>query len=300
MNEIAPRLRSLEIAQRATFEKRPGGLTRIVVNTPLAQAHVYLHGAHLSHFQPAGHAPLLWMSAASHFAPGKPIRGGVPVIFPWFGPRAGHPESPAHGFARTSEWEIESLSCEAEVIFIVLRLESSEATRALWPHDFVLRHRIRIGAQLEMALETHNPSQETWNFEEALHTYFTVSDARQVSVSGLAGVEYLDKVDAGARKTQGPEPLEITAETDRLYVHTQSACVLEDPGLDRRITVGKDGSDTTVIWNPWIAKSRTMADFGDSEWPAMICIETCNAGENALTLAPGQTHTMRAIVSAAR
>jgi glucose-6-phosphate 1-epimerase len=229
---------------------------------------------------------------------GKAIRGGVPVIFPWFGARAGHPESPLHGFARTSLWQLESMQCQDEVVSIVLRLSASEATRALWPHDFTLRHHIRIGSTLEMTLELENPSGEALEFEEALHTYLTVSDAREVSVEGLAGVDYLDKVDSGALKTQDAEPIRITAETDRIYLNTESECVVKDPGFGRELMVAKSGSATTVVWNPWVAKSKAMADFGDEEWPKMLCIETANAGENRVSLPPGQTHSMRAILSA--
>src|SRR5690606_20141531 len=73
------------------FDQGNGGLTRIVVDTDEAEAHVYLHGAHVTHYQPRGgrqqQSPVLMLSNRSHFQTGKPIRGGVPVIFPWFGPR---------------------------------------------------------------------------------------------------------------------------------------------------------------------------------------------------------------------
>ncbi|MDB6173143.1 MAG: aldose epimerase [Chthoniobacteraceae bacterium] len=237
------------------------------------------------------------MSAASHFSPGKAIRGGVPICFPWFGPRAGHPESPAHGFARTTAWEVESVECAADIVTLILRLNATDKTRALWPHDFVLRHRITIGATLEMTLETQNLSTTPFDIEEALHTYFVVSNARNVSISGLSNSAYVDKVDAGARKVQDSAPIRITGETDRVYPSSQSACVIEDPGLQRRITVEKSGSDTTVVWNPWIAKASSMADFGDDEWPGMLCVETANSGENAVTVSPGESHSMTASIS---
>ena len=288
-----------EIPHRATFEDAPGGLVRLRVSTPLCAAEVYLHGAHVARFQPAGADPVLFMSAASHFAPGRAIRGGVPVIFPWFGPRAGRPDSPAHGFARTLPWEVEALAADDQgKVSLILRLASGEATRAHWPHDFILRHKITLGATLDLQLEVENVSAEPFQFEEALHTYLAVADVREIAITGLEDTAYLDKVDGAQRKQQGGAPIRLTGETDRVYVNTRATCVLDDPKLARQITIEKSGSDTTVVWNPWIAKAKAMADFGDDEWPAMMCVETANVGESAITLAPGAVHTMRATISA--
>lgn len=297
-SSTADSLRSFEIPDIARFAPGAGGLTRLAVTTPLAEAHIYLHGAHVTHFQPAGQAPVLFVSERSFFAKGKPIRGGVPVCFPWFAARAGRPESPAHGFARTREWAVESLSVDGDqTVLVVLRLAADDATRAHWPHDFVLRQHLVIGARLGMLLEVENVSGEPFQFEEALHTYFAVSDAREVSITGLENAGYLDKTDALRPKTQGAEPLRFTGETDRTFEHTRATCVLDDPRAARRITVEKSGSATTVVWNPWIEKAAAMPDFGDDEWPRMACIETANAGANAITLAPGAKHAMRAVVS---
>ena len=299
MPSSASDLRRWEIPNLAIFDDTPGALVRLRISTALCEAEVYLNGAHITHFKRTGCEPLLFLSAASHFAPGKPIRGGVPVIFPWFGASTGRPDSPAHGFARTLPWEVESLTADKlGAIALTLRLDASDATRAHWPHEFVLRHRITFGVQLDMQLEVENLSAVPIQFEEALHTYLAVSDVREVSVTGLEDTAYLDKVDAMQRKQQGAEPIRIVGETDRVYLNTRTACVLDDPGLSRRIVVEKSGSDTTVVWNPWIAKAKAMADFGDDEWPAMMCIETANAGDSAITLAPGAAHTMRATISA--
>ncbi|MCE9612565.1 MAG: D-hexose-6-phosphate mutarotase [Chthoniobacter sp.] len=299
MTNLDP-LRSFDIPDIARFEPGLGGLTRLVVATALAEAHVYLHGGHVTHFQPAGWAPVLFVSEWSFFAKGKPIRGGVPVCFPWFANRAGRPESPAHGFARTMEWEVESLAVDGDqTVLVVLRLGASEATRAHWPHEFVLRHHIVIGSRLVMMLEVENVSGEPFQFEEALHTYFAVSNAREFSITGLENAPYLDKADGFRPKVQGPEPLRFTAETDRTFENTRSTCVLDDPGAERRIIVEKSGSATTVVWNPWIEKAAAMKDFGDDEWMRMACIETANAGANAITLRAGEKHAMRAVISVA-
>ena len=284
-----------EIPGIATFTDTPGGLVRIALTPALCSAEVFLQGAHVAAFQPAGAQPVLFMSRRSHFENGKPIRGGVPVIFPWFGPRAGHPDAPAHGFTRTMPWEIESLTSDGQSASLVLAVESNDATLAQWPHDFTLRHRITAGSELSMTLEVTNRSDAPFTFEEALHSYFAISDINAVSVTGFEGTEFLDKTDGERRKTQAREPIRIAAETDRVYLNTRTTCAIEDAGKSRTIVIEKSGSDSTVLWNPWAAKAARLADLGDC-WPGMLCIETANAAENTVPLAPGATHAMNATV----
>ncbi len=288
---------SLEIPDCAWFEFTEGGLTSVVVKTPLAQARVYLHGAHVAHYQKAGQPPLLFMSAATHLAPGKAIRGGIPLIFPWFGGLPENPQAPAHGFARTTAWTVESLKCEEEVVTLVLTLNESAQTLENWPHAFALRYTVVIGWDLRVSLEVGNTSSAPFTFENALHSYFSVSDVRSTPVVGLDGIEYIDKVDAATRKTQSAEPLLITGETDRVYLNTRATCLVNDPGLSRQISIAKEGSESTVVWSPWMAKAKAMADFGDEEWPTMICVESANAADNRVTLAAGAKHTLSAVLS---
>jgi D-hexose-6-phosphate mutarotase len=260
-----------------------GGLPRVVVTGELAAAEMYLHGAHLTHYQPRGAKPVLFMSQESCFEANKPIRGGVPVCFPWFGPKAGSPELPAHGFARIRDWELESCVRQPDgTVQVGFLLDSDESA---------LRLTFGIGRALEMALDVK--CKTAFTFEEALHTYFLVGDVRRVGVEGLENVDYLDKTDSFRRKTQAPEAIRITGETDRIYLNTRGACVVQDPVLGRSIRVEKEGSDTTVVWNPWIAKAKAMPDFGDDEWPQMICVETANVGDRPVRLEAGQSHRMK-------
>ena len=291
--KTATDFRQFEIPNAATFSDTTGGLVKLDIATPLATAELYIYGAHVTKFQPTGQAPVLFLSENSHFVSGKAIRGGVPLIFPWFGPHKTNPALSAHGFIRTAEWELESLAQSASgEVRVTLRFSANDATRAVWPHEFVLRFHVCIGATLEMTLETENTSSEPFTFEDALHTYFTVADVLEVGVTGLAGVEYLDKVDGGNRKREGGAPIGVEGVVDRLYLNTQSTCIVDDPSLGRKIVVEKSGSDSTVVWNPWQGKGMSLADLGEG-WPGMICIETVNAGENAVTLAPGQKHATR-------
>jgi glucose-6-phosphate 1-epimerase len=273
-------------------------LPKIALTGPDGEAEIYPHGAHVSRWRPTGQKDVLFMSASSLFEPDKPIRGGVPLIFPWFGPRQGDPKSPAHGFARTMPWNV--IACDRRPdgsCAMSLELVSNSATLATWPHEFRLRFTVSAAKKLTMTLTVFNTGNQPFVFEEAMHTYLAVGDVRQASITGLAGATFIDKVDAFAPKKQGAEPITITGETDRVYLNTQSACVVNDPVWGRKLTVEKENSNATVVWNPWIAKAKAMSDFGDDEWPNMLCVETCNCADHAVTLGAGQTHAMTAIVS---
>ena len=280
------------------FEAGDGGLIRAVCTGKDVEGYVYLHGAHVAHYQRRGERALVFMSGASQFAADKAIRGGVPICFPWFGPKKDDAKAPAHGFARLKQWGVESAKkTDDGGVQIVLALASDESTCALWPGEFLARYTVTFGKQLRLTLEVRNTGRESITFEEALHTYLSVADIRQVRVEGLGGTEYIDKVQGGKRVAQGAEPVTFTGETDRIYLKTQSTCVVHDAVGGRAISVGKSGSDTTVVWNPWIAKAKAMGDFGDDEWPTMVCIETCNVADFAVTLAAGASHLMEAVIT---
>jgi glucose-6-phosphate 1-epimerase len=280
------------------FTETPSGLIRVRVTTPTCTASLYLQGGHLTGWQPAGHGPALFLSEKSLFTPGKAIRGGVPIIFPWFGGRTGaRTDGPSHGFARSEQWEFAFAALSGDDLHITLTLTPSEQSRALGFDHYKLAYTLILGETLTMRLTVANEASEPLQFEEAFHTYFAVGDATQVGITGLAGVDYLDKTDNFLRKTQTDPIIKYTSETDRPYLNTKATVTLEDPILQRRITVSKQGSDTTVIWNPWIELSAKLADMDDDGWRLMACIETANAADNAITLAPGATHTMEAKVS---
>ena len=300
MPQTASDLRAFELPGLATFSRHSDGLPVLDVTTGLGQARLFLQGAHLAAWQPVGHAPVLFLSESSHFSRGKAIRGGVPVIFPWFGPHPGQPAAPPHGFVRTADWLVETLEISPDqTVTVVLRIEDSPASRAIWPHPFALRYRVSIGATLQLALEIKNRGISPCIFEEALHTYLAVSDARNVLLTGLAGTVFIDKVDGFTRKPHHSEPLTFAGETDRVFLETTAPCIVDDPALHRRIVIEKTGSATTVVWNPWQEKARALPDFGDEEWTRMLCVETANAADNAITLDAGATHTMTARLSLA-
>ncbi len=282
-----------------SFDAGPGGLARANIRAAGASASIMLHGAHLTHYQPDGQEPVLWMSQKSWFEPGKPIRGGVPICFPWFG-GSGPAGSPIHGVVRLRAWEFISARVLADGrVEAVLATRSDDETRKFWPHDFVLKFTVTVGPSLTMALNTTNIGDAPFEIAEALHTYFAVSDIHRVMVRGLENHRYIDTAGGThAERQQGDEPITFAAECDRDYVAAAGPVVLDDPGMSRRITIDKRGSESTVVWNPWTAKAARMPDFGDEEWPGMLCIETANIGDDAVTIKPGKSHTMEATITA--
>jgi glucose-6-phosphate 1-epimerase len=285
---------SFAILGSLAFDETETGLQRARITTPACTGELYLQGAHLAQWQPAGHGPVLFLSAQSSFVPGKVIRGGVPIIFPWFGTRTGaRTDGPSHGFARIENWELAFAALSGDELHLTLTLAPTEQSRALGFDNFRVALQLILGETLTMRLTVANESAEPLHFEEAFHTYLTVGDAAQVRITGLADTEYLDKTDHFLCKRQSEPVLTLSAETDRPYLNTDSTVTLEDPALLRRIVVAKQGSQTTVIWNPW----APLADMLDDGWRRMTCIETANAADNAITLAPNSTHTMESRIS---
>jgi D-hexose-6-phosphate mutarotase len=285
------------VAEAIVMETGAGGLSRVRVTGPRADAELYLQGAHLTRWHPHGGAPVLFLSERAVYAPGKAIRGGVPLIFPWFGAHASDRQAPMHGFARSRPWRLVTSGPGADgAVVLELALEDDETTRALWPPAFGARYRVSAGDTLHMALEVVNRSPAPVTFEAALHTYLAVGDVRAVAITGLEQTPYIDKVDGMTRKRHGVEPLRISGETDRVFLGTTSRCVVDDRALDRRLLVDKSGSGSTVVWNPWSTKGAGIADLEPDDWRRMVCVETANAADDAVTLAPGGRHVMTATV----
>ena len=271
------------------FVNGGGDLAVAEIHTPLASARVALQGAHLLAWQPAGAAPVIWLSQAAIFAPGQPVRGGVPVCWPWFGARDG---LPMHGFARTRMWQVRAASTDAAgQVVLRLGLQDDTDTRALWDHAFDVELVLTLGATLGMSLTSRNTGDQPFTLTDALHTYFCVADIAQTAVQGLDGCDYLDKVHNFARATQSGA-IEFSGETDRIYIDTTADCVIEDRAQRRAIQVSKNGSRSTVVWNPW--RDKVFADMAAGEYQQMLCVETCNAGPDQVSLAPGESHTLSA------
>lgn len=282
---------------RHTEQIEAHGLQALRLKARGGEALVHLHGGHVASFRSAEHGELLWSSARAVYAPGKAIRGGVPLCFPWFGAHAARPELPAHGFARTSPFHFVGSELQGDEVVAELTLSDTAETRALFGHAFLARLLVRVGRTLGLSFEVINTGDEPLGYELALHTYLGVSDVRDVEVRGLEGASHDDKVSGRMGAIEGDAPIRIVAETDRVYDSTARVEVT-DPGRRRRVVVDKSASGTTVLWNPWIDKARRMSDLGDDEWPEMLCVEAANTGRHRVQLAPGATHTTGTTISA--
>jgi D-hexose-6-phosphate mutarotase len=284
--------------REALFKAGPGGLLFADIANDFATATVCLQGAHLTRWQPRSQAaPVIFMAAAAQFAPGKAIRGGIPLCWPWFGPNEADPSQPSHGFARTATWQAQGmLQLESGATRLRLCLTDDDASRVRWPHAFRLEYEITVGETLELSLVTTNTDPTAFIVGEALHTYFNVGDIESAQVVGLDGVTFEDKVNNGQRRTQAGA-IGFGTEVDRLFVDTAAACTLIDSSMQRRIHIDKTGSRSTVVWNPGYDKASRMGDLGvapagSGSWRQMVCVESANAADNQVTVAPGQSHRL--------
>jgi glucose-6-phosphate 1-epimerase len=275
-----------------------GGLLRVSISTPAATGEIYLHGAQLTSWRPAGGEEVIFLSQRSQFEPGKAIRGGIPVCFPWFRNKVDDPKAPSHGFVRTKDWQLDEVEMRGDGVMVSLSTLSDEGTKAWWPHDFHLLHRVILGVGLTQELVVTNTGTTPLRFEEALHTYYRVGGAEAIRISGLDGVAYLDNTDANREKRQVGD-IVFTGQTDSAYLDTIHAVEIADPVLHRRIRLTKQNSRTTVVWNPWSTGAQSLADLGDDEWRAMACVEASNIRAYAVDLAPGQQHTMKTVIQVA-
>lgn len=302
MSHTADTLNSRFAATGLTFRDDPGGLIFAEIDNPNATATVCLQGAHLVSWRPKDQAvPVVWVSEAAKFAPGKSIRGGVPVCWPWFGPHATDSGFPAHGYARTVPWQVTARQVLGDgATQLSLVLMQNEQTRAQFPRACRLELILTVGASLKVELVTTNLDTEPLQIGEALHTYLQIGDIGQARVLGLEGCAYVDKVDGGARKRQDGA-IAFQGETDRVYVDTEAECVIEDPTLKRRIRIAKTGSQSTVVWTPWAEKAEKMGDLGPNEgWRRMVCVESGNALDNVVNVPAGDSHTLSVVYSAER
>ncbi len=275
-----------------------GELAVVEVRTEAAEATVAVQGAHLVEWRPTAREAVLFVSRRTTWARGEAIRGGVPVIWPWFGPRTGvvnappegAGESASHGFARTAEWRLLFAGMMGNEVHLQWGLGPTEASRAAGFDGFRLAYEMVIGPELRLRLTVANEGPGELRYEEALHTYLAVGDAERAEIEGLEGTEYLDKREGGARRREGDGPVRLTGWTDRVYVDTEATCTVRDG--ERRVEVGKEGSRSTVVWNPWVEGAAGLKDMEPEGWRGMVCVETANVGEAAVRLAPGQARSM--------
>jgi D-hexose-6-phosphate mutarotase len=278
-----------EALGRVTFLDGQGELPMVEISTAWSTAEIYLLGAHVTHFRKKDEPPLLFVSQCSRFAEGQPIRGGIPVIFPWFGSREGLGH---HGFARVKAWNLKEFA-PAPDGSVSVRFRLPDCPEAAGFPAFTADYIVTVNQSLTLQLVITNESRDAeFTFENCLHTYFDVGDVTAISIGGLKGLSYLDKVAGFVEKTETSDALRIASEVDRVYLNATGRVEVLDPRLSRKILVEKQGSASTVVWNPWITKARQMPDFGDEEYERMICVESGNVASNSISLPPGGSSTL--------
>ena len=293
-SSIPEKLRKCEIPGRVAILNGNGGLPKINITANASTAEICLHGAHVTHFQKKGGPPLLFMNRKSHFAPGEPIRGGVPVCFPWFGNRDGEP---SHGFARIVEWQLLKTAVTPDgavtLTFALPQIPGRDAWKNLRT-EFI----VTVADTLTMELIATNNSSAAMEVENCLHTYFHVGDIGAVSLTGLQSVPFDDFAAGanGARKVENDPVLRIMKETNRVYPDTTGAVEIHDENLKRTIRVEKFNSKSTVVWNPWTTQ-KLPDDFDPAEYKHMVCVESGNVKQNKLSLAPGNASALKVILS---
>jgi len=271
------------------------GFPVIEVKTPVSSATVAVQGAQVLTWAPTDHPPVLYLSPKARMQPGTPVRGGIPLCWPWFGEHSEDPALPSHGFARTRFWELLSGTMEGRMAVLVFRLVSDEATRALFPHDFELTATIKVADKLRVKLQMKNTGEDLYKVSCALHTYLSLGDIERIQLEGVKGSHYLDRLAESDEPIYQEKNLQIKGEVDRIY-QSMSSVLIRDLDRYRSVFVDKAGSRSTVIWNPWKEKSKTLSDLPDKGYKEFVCIECANAGSDKPTLRPNGSHTLETVI----
>ncbi len=276
------------------FKEGKGGIPVVEVRNAGGKALISCQGAHLLSWIPSGQDEVIWLSSDACFAEEQSVRGGIPVCWPWFGAHSVEASFPSHGFARTVLWEVRATrqldSGETQISFGLNTGHLHKRIQQMCPEFVALEYTLTIGASLVLMLTTHNHGVEDMVIGEALHTYFNVGDVNNTCVMGLEGKEYLDKPDGFKCKKQ-VGAIRINEEVDRVYIKTKDELVIDNQ--KRKIVITKQGSNTSIVWNPWKAVAEKMADLGHDGYLNMLCVESGNAAEDVVTVAAGESHTLQ-------
>jgi D-hexose-6-phosphate mutarotase len=272
----------------------PGGRDAVRMEGPGGSVLVSLCGAQVLSWLTAT-GDVLWTASHPEHKKGKPVRGGIPLVFPWFGDHPTDKSLPAHGFARSLEWQLTDAKPGKS---IVLETHDDATTRALWPHAFRLQLAVTLSDTLRLQLAVQNTGQAPFRCEEALHSYFSVGDVHSASVHGLEGVPCTETAVAPEASWDPKAPLHFRAETDRVFHGVPDQLSLHAPTLRRVVGLTTRGAQSAIVWNPWPAKCAKLSQMAADDWQHFVCVESANVKQHALELAPGQRHVLSLIIDA--
>ena len=283
------------IADQLQFSLGKGDFPIIKINNAHAQAMISVYGGQVLSYRPTSASEdLMFTSEQAYYQTGKAIKGGTPICWPWFGPDPEGLGRASHGFVRNRLWTVQSTATTPnQETTVKLGLVDTSETRDIWPHSFELSIEFTIGSTLKIELITRNIGEQPFSITQALHTYFQVGDIAPLRVKGLEDTAYIDKVDGGVQKQQSGE-IAIAEEVDRIYLGVSPALAVEDPTLNRRIEITASGSQTAVVWNPWVDNSTKMADLKDDDYQKFVCVETANAANEVIEMLPGTAYSLSA------
>ncbi len=286
---------SLGIENHIQFRDVGGGLLKAVLtHASGAVIELYNLGAHISSWRTLEQGELLFLSTTAELREGKAIRGGVPVIFPQFGPNG---PLPSHGFARSMLWSFQdSKLSEAGNLSLTLRLTDTAATLKLWPHKFLFDLRIELSSSLSVNLEITNTGNSEFTFTTALHTYFPLSDISHLCILGLGPADFLDNTRGLLRTHDDRTEISIGAEVDRIYLSTPDKAEMLDTQRRRKIVLEKHQLPDSVLWNPWKEKGAALKDLEPDGYQRFFCLEAA-AIEKPVVLAPAAVFRAEQILS---
>jgi len=264
------------------------GFAYLHIINDVMEAKIALQGAHLFSFKHEN-KELLWVSDASEFTQSKAIRGGIPICWPSFGNN--NPELPQHGFARTAMWELaESLSLTNESTKIVLRLVNGDDFYDIWNYKSEVQITFILGKTLNIQITTTNQDTKPFELTQALHTYFFVSDIKAVKITGLEDKPYFNAL--ANKYYTSKDSITFDGEVDAVFQEVDKPIKLIDK--EQSVKIINRGSNSVVVWNPWIEKGAKMSGMNRDDYRKFVCIESANAYEDKRTLQPKESHTLEA------
>jgi len=261
------------ISGNLEFVEGNGNFSYIRIKNRKAESLISLYAAQVLSYRPHTETEdLLFLGENAYYQPGKAIRGGIPLCWPWFGPDHSKRSNINHGFARTHVWTVGGVEAVSDYeTKLQLKLSSSPEIKTLWPHDFELTFEITVGEELILDLKTRNSSTQPFVLTQAFHPYFRVGNIEQARVFGLENKSYIDKLEDGEANIQRG-PLSLTGETDRIYDEIEKVLTIDDVLLGRQIQIHSN-SKNIVVWNPWLKASANMPDLKPNDYRDFICVE---------------------------